>query len=70
MKNLKSIDLHIDEQICLFEKENMIYFDEIIKIEELKNFCKQNKIKAIGLSDTNNLCGALEFAEKIKSTYL
>lgn len=36
-KNLKSIDLHIDEQICLFEKENMIYFDEIIKIEELKD---------------------------------
>jgi len=36
-----------------------------IKIENLKNFCKENKIVSIGLSDTSNLCGALEFAENI-----
>ncbi len=36
-----------------------------IKIEELANYCKNNKIKAIGLADSYNLCGALEFAEKI-----
>ncbi len=36
-----------------------------IKIEDLKDFCKKNKIHAIGLSDTKNLCGALEFAEHI-----
>ena len=36
-----------------------------IKIENLKNYCKENKIKTIGLSDTSNLCGALEFAENI-----
>ena len=36
-----------------------------IKIDDLKDFCKENKIKSIGLSDTSNLCGALEFAEKI-----
>ena len=34
-----------------------------IKIIDLKDFCKKNKIHAIGLSDTKNLCGALEFAE-------
>ena len=34
-----------------------------IKIDNLKNFCKERKIKSIGLSDTSNLCGALEFAE-------
>ncbi len=36
-----------------------------IKIEDLKEFCKKNKIKSLGLSDTSNLCGALEFAENI-----
>ena len=36
-----------------------------IKIENLKDFCKENKVPCIGLSDTYNLCGALEFAENI-----
>jgi DNA polymerase-3 subunit alpha len=36
-----------------------------VKIIDLKDFCKKNKIRAIGLSDTKNLCGALEFAEAI-----
>jgi len=36
-----------------------------IKIENLKNFCKERKIPCLGLSDTSNLCGALEFAENI-----
>ena len=36
-----------------------------IKIEDLKSFCKEKKIKSVGLSDSNNLCGALEFSEEI-----
>lgn len=36
-----------------------------IKIDDLKNYCKENKIASIGLSDTSNLCGALEFAENV-----
>ena len=36
-----------------------------VKIDELAEYCKNNKIKAIGLCDSLNLCGALEFAEKI-----
>ena len=36
-----------------------------IKIDKLKDFCKENKIPCLGLSDTSNLCGALEFAENI-----
>ena len=36
-----------------------------IKIDNLKDFCKEKKIQTIGLSDTSNLCGALEFAENI-----
>ena len=31
----------------------------------LKDFYKENKIKSLALCDTTNLCGALEFAEKI-----
>ena len=38
-----------------------------IKIDQLKDFCKKNKIKALGLSDTYNLSGALEFAENLSS---
>lgn len=36
-----------------------------LKINDLSVFCKQKKIKALGLSDTSNLCGALEFSENI-----
>ncbi len=36
-----------------------------VKIDELAEHCKKNRVKAIGLCDSYNLCGALEFAEKI-----
>jgi len=36
-----------------------------IKIDSLKDFCKEKKIACVGLSDTSNLCGALEFSENI-----
>ena len=36
-----------------------------VKIEDLKDYCKENKVKSLGLSDTSNLCGALEFSEKL-----
>tara|TARA_B100000700_G_scaffold183168_1_gene202082 strand:- start:11446 stop:14874 length:3429 start_codon:yes stop_codon:yes gene_type:complete len=36
-----------------------------IKIEDLAEYCKENKISALGLSDSFNLCGALEFSESI-----
>ena len=36
-----------------------------IKIDELSDYCKSKKIKSIGLADSYNLCGALEFSEKI-----
>ena len=39
-----------------------------LKIENLKDFCKQNKIKSVGLSDTSNLCAALEFSENISKS--
>jgi len=36
-----------------------------IKIDDLAEYCKNNKIKSLGLTDTLNLCGALEFSEKL-----
>ena len=39
-----------------------------IKIETLKDFCKERKIRCVGLSDTSNLCGSLEFSDNISKT--
>ena len=35
------------------------------RIDDLQEYSKKNKIKSLGLCDSSNLCGALEFAEKI-----
>ena len=50
-----NLKIHTQYSIC----------EGAIKIDDLANYCKTNKIKAIGLADSFNLCGALEFAEKI-----
>ena len=36
-----------------------------IKIDELADYCKAKKIRCLGLADNYNLCGALEFSEKL-----
>ena len=54
-KEFNNIKVHTQYSIC----------EGAIKIDDLANYCKANKIKAIGLADSYNLCGALEFAEKI-----
>ncbi len=54
-KEFNNLKIHTQYSIC----------EGAIKIDELANYCKNNKIKAIGLADSYNLCGALEFAEKI-----
>ena len=54
-QNFNHLKIHTQYSIC----------EGAIKIDDLKNFCKTNKIKSIGLSDTTNLCGALEFSEEI-----
>ena len=30
------------------------------RIDDLSDFCKENKLKALGICDSFNLCGALE----------
>ena len=54
MKEFNNIKVHTQYSIC----------EGAVKIDELANYCKITKIKAIGI-DSFNLCGALEFAEKI-----
>ena len=54
-KTFNHLKIHSQYSIC----------EGAIKIDELKNFCKENKVKSIGLSDTSNLCGSLEFSENI-----
>ena len=57
-KNFNHLKLHTQYSIC----------EGAIKIDELADYCKSNKIKSIGLADSYNLCGALEFSEKISKT--
>ena len=54
-KNFNHLKIHTQYSIC----------EGAIKIDELADYCKSNKIKTIGLADSYNLCGALEFSEKI-----
>ena len=57
-KTFNNIKVHSQYSIC----------EGAIKIDDLKEFCKKNKVKSIGISDTENLCGALEFSENISKS--
>ena len=56
-KTFNQFKIHTQYSIC----------EGAVKIDQLKNFCKENKIKSLGLSDTYNLSGALEFSENLSS---
>ena len=58
IQNFNHLKIHSQYSIC----------EGAIKIDDLKNFSKENKIRSLGLCDTSNLCGALEFAEKISKS--
>ena len=55
IQNFNHLKIHSQYSIC----------EGAIKIDDLKDFSKENKISSLALCDTTNLCGALEFAEKI-----
>ena len=57
-QNFNHLKIHSQYSIC----------EGAVKIDDLKDFYKDKNIRALGLSDTSNLCGALEFAEKISKT--
>ncbi len=54
-KSFNNIKVHTQYSIC----------EGAVKIDELAQYCKTNKIKSLGLADSFNLCGALEFSEKL-----
>ncbi len=54
-KNFNNIKIHTQYSIC----------EGAIKIDDLAKYCKSNKIKSLGIADSYNLCGALEFSEKL-----
>ena len=61
MSNVKvfnNFKVHTQYSIC----------EGAIKIEDLAIYCKENKVQNIGICDSYNLCGVLEFAEKISKT--
>ena len=52
-KEFIHLKIHTQYSIC----------EGALRTSELAKYCRENKIKAAGLSDSNNLCGALEFSE-------
>jgi len=54
-REFNHLKIHTQYSIC----------EGALKTSDLAKYCKTNKIKAIGLCDSNNLCGALEFSETI-----
>ena len=54
-KVFNNIKIHTQYSIC----------EGAIKIDDLADYCKANKIQSLGLADSFNLCGALEFSEKL-----
>jgi len=54
-KEFSNFKIHTQYSIC----------EGAVKIDSLAKYCKENKIKSVGICDSYNLCGAMEFAEKI-----
>ena len=54
-KEFTHLKVHTQYSIC----------EGALRTNDLAKYCKENKIKAVGLCDSNNLCGALEFSETI-----
>ena len=57
-QNFNHLKVHTQYSIC----------EGAARIDDLQEYSKKNKIKSLGLCDTSNLCGALEFAEKISNS--
>jgi len=54
-KNFNHLKIHTQYSIC----------EGALQTSDLAKYCKENKIQSVGLCDSNNLCGALEFSEVI-----
>ena len=52
-KEFTHLKIHTQYSIC----------EGALRTKDLAKYCKDNKVKAVGLCDSYNLCGALEFSE-------
>ncbi len=57
-QNFNHLKIHTQYSIC----------EGAVTIDDLQEYSKTHKLKSLGLCDTSNLCGALEFAEKISKS--
>ncbi len=57
-QNFNHLKIHTQYSIC----------EGAVRIDDLQEYSKKNKIKSLSLCDTSNLCGALEFSEKISKS--
>ena len=57
-QNFNHLKIHSQYSIC----------EGAAKIDDLQEYSKAHKLKSLGLCDSSNLCGALEFAEKISKS--
>jgi len=54
-KEFTHLKIHTQYSIC----------EGALRTNDLAKYCREKKVKAVGLCDSNNLCGALEFSELI-----
>lgn len=54
-KEFTHLKIHTQYSIC----------EGALRTADLAKYCKSNKIKAVGICDSYNMCGALEFSETI-----
>jgi len=52
-KDFTHLKIHTQYSIC----------EGALKTSDLAKYCKEKKVRAVGLCDSNNMCGALEFSE-------
>jgi DNA polymerase-3 subunit alpha len=57
-QNFNHLKIHTQYSIC----------EGAAKIDDLQDYSKNSKLKSLGICDTANLCGALEFSEKISKS--
>jgi len=55
IKEFTHLKIHTQYSIC----------EGALRTNDLARYCKENKIKAAGICDSNNLCGVLEFSESL-----
>ena len=58
----------VDEIINLKIHTQYSICEGAVKISKLSNYCKDRPISTIGMCDTSNLSGALEFAQELSSS--